>query len=227
MMTLAKTYHIASMTTPSSVTHCFDDPAWVTLPTGSLDYVVPRSSDHHPHVQYRLAYDAGGLSVRFRVEDCFVRSVVTEVNEQVCTDSCVELFLQPTPAGYFNMEVNAGGTMLMYYIEDATSIPGKGLAKFTPVSPTDIATIPIVSSLPRVIDPEISSPVRWEVGWYVPFSLLARYAGPFATTPGTVWRGNLYKCGDRTSHPHWLCWAPITGTTFHDPASFGSLILID
>lgn len=224
MIHLPEPYYISRITPASPVTHNFDAAAWASVPTGTLKYVVPRSSDHHPYVQFRLAYDADGLSVRFHVADRYVRSVITEVNEQVCTDSCVELFLQPTPAGYYNMEVNAGGTMLMYYVEDATVIPGKGFAKLTPLTRTEIAAIPIDSSLPSVIDPELTSPITWEVGWRVPFSLLEQYSGPLTTAPGTIWRGNLYKCGDHTSHPHWLCWAPITGTTFHDPASFGTLI---
>lgn len=27
--------------------------------------------------------------------------------------------------------------------------------------------------------------------------------------PGTRWRANFYKCADKTSHPHWLTWAPV------------------
>jgi hypothetical protein len=41
---------------------------------------------------------------------------------------------------------------------------------------------------------------------------------------GQAWRGNFYKCGDETSHPHWGMWAPIReGFTFHQPRFFGTL----
>ena len=39
-------------------------------------------------------------------------------------------------------------------------------------------------------------------------------------------RGNIYKCGDRTAHPHYLSWAPI-GTPspdFHRPEYFGEVL---
>ncbi|MCH8859253.1 MAG: hypothetical protein IID54_06710 [Proteobacteria bacterium] len=41
----------------------------------------------------------------------------------------------------------------------------------------------------------------------------------------TNWRGNFYKCGDKTSHPHWGMWSPITNRlSFHQPALFGDLV---
>ena len=38
-----------------------------------------------------------------------------------------------------------------------------------------------------------------------------------------AWRGNLYKCGDRTSHPHWAAWSPVDELNFHLPRCFGTL----
>jgi hypothetical protein len=61
--------------------------------------------------------------------------------DEVWKDSCVEIFLQPKPdAGYFNLEMNAGGAHLCCYIEDPERVPG-GFKKFTPPArefrPTD------------------------------------------------------------------------------------------
>ena len=45
---------------------------------------------------------------------------------------------------------------------------------------------------------------------------------------GQVWRANLYKCGDQTSHPHWASWAPIgEALNFHQPGFFGGLDLAE
>lgn len=222
---IAPSYHLAMLADPPPLQSPWDAWPWNTLPTATLGYVVPRSTAHRPRVLARVACDADGLTVRFRLEDRYIRSVVTTVNGPVCTDSCVELFLQPGTGGYFNMEVNAGGTMLMYYIEDATPLPGVGFARFTPVADTDIAQIDCVTSLPSVVEPEIHTPVTWEAGWRVPFTLLERYAGPIQYTSGMTWRGNFYKCADQTSHPHWLSWAPITGESFHQPSAFGTFQL--
>jgi len=37
-------------------------------------------------------------------------------------------------------------------------------------------------------------------------------------------RANFYKCGNETSHPHWLSWMPLAERNFHDPSSFGQLV---
>ncbi len=44
---------------------------------------------------------------------------------------------------------------------------------------------------------------------------------------GFTLHGNFYKCGDLTSEPHYLSWAPVTfeHPNFHLPAFFGNLIL--
>lgn len=43
--------------------------------------------------------------------------------------------------------------------------------------------------------------------------------------PGGVWRANLYKCADQTSHLHWLTWALIERDkpNIHLPPFFGTL----
>jgi hypothetical protein len=55
--------------------------------------------------------------------------------------------------------------------------------------------------------------------------VLERYVGPLAPLAGQVWRGNFYKCGDRTSHPHWAAWSPVDELNFHLPRCFGALRL--
>nr|WP_289702940.1 carbohydrate-binding family 9-like protein [uncultured Muribaculum sp.] len=40
-------------------------------------------------------------------------------------------------------------------------------------------------------------------------------------------KGNFYKCASGTSQPHFLSWMPLDTTkrTFHQPESFGNIIL--
>ena len=51
----------------------------------------------------------------------------------------------------------------------------------------------------------------WSLEYHVPWSLFAKYHKTPAPTKGTVYRANLYKCADQTSHPHWV------RTTTHPP----------
>ncbi len=81
---------------------------------GRVSYVRPESSAHHPETRFRVLHDGVALYLQFRVEDAHVRSVQTEYQGPVYTDSCVEFFVQPvTGKGYFNFEINAGGTLLL------------------------------------------------------------------------------------------------------------------
>ena len=191
---------------------------------GRVGLVRPESSDHRPEVAFRVLHDGTRLYVRFDVKDRYVRSVQTAYQAPVCTDSCVEFFVQPKAGkGYFNFEVNAGGTLLLYYVEDPART-AKGLAKFTPVPEAWGRRVEIRPSLPPVVDPERAEPLAWHVSYKVPFALFEAFAGEVGKG-GAVWRANFYKCGDKTSHPHWLSWSPVTALNFHLPACFGELAL--
>src|SRR5262245_4260204 len=99
----------------------WNDPAWRDLPSLAINQFHPESSDPRPLTRARLAYSPDALLAIFHVRDRYVRSLATQHQEMVCNDSCVELFVQPKEnRGYFNFELNCGGTMLLYYIEDAT-----------------------------------------------------------------------------------------------------------
>lgn len=187
---------------------------------GRVGFIRPESSPHPPETRFYMLHDNEALSVLFRVKDAHVRSVQTDYQGPVYTDSCVELFVQPvTGKGYFNVEINAGGTLLLTYIEDPTRVPG-GFAKFTRVAQAWGRRVQIRSSLPPVVEPERAA--DWSLRYRIPFALFEHYAGPLTET---AWRGNLYKCGDETSHPHWLAWSPVSALNFHLPECFGALSL--
>ena len=192
--------------------------------TGRISHVRPESSDHRPDVSFRVQHDGTNLYVRFDVNDRYVRSVQTAYQSPVCTDSCVEFFVQPKEGkGYFNFEVNAGGALLLFYVEDPTRTPD-GFAAFTRVPESWGRRVEIRSSLPQVVEPEIAGPLAWRVCYKVPLALFEAFAGEVGRS-GSVWRANFYKCGDKTSHPHWLAWSPVTALNFHMPACFGELCL--
>ena len=191
---------------------------------GRIAQVRPESTEHRPETSFRVLHDGVSLHVRFDVKDRYVRSVQTDYQAPVCTDSCVEFFVQPKASlGYFNFEVNAGGTLLLYYVEDPERT-ATGLKRATPVPEEWGRRVVIRSSLPAAVDPEVAEPLAWHVSYQVPLALFERYVGAVARD-GAVWRANFYKCGDQTSHPHWLAWSPVSALNFHLPACFGELVL--
>jgi hypothetical protein len=135
----------------------------------------------------------------------------------------VEFFFTPgtdVTQGYFNLEMNCGGTMLLHF----QTIPRKGQMALTEA---DLARIEVAATQPRIVDPEIAAPTTWTVEYRLPAEILRAYlpnaAGP---APGIKWRANFFKCGDDTSHPHWLTWNKIDRPRpdFHVPEGFGEIV---
>jgi hypothetical protein len=190
-----------------------------------VSHFHPAGSDHRPRTEARVLFDEEALYVQFQVQDRYVRAVARGFQGPVCEDSCVELFVQPLPGrGYFNFEMNCGGTLLLYYIEDPRRT-AEGFARYRPVEERHLAGMGVYHSLPRRVEPEIATPVQWTVQYSVPLRLFEPYLGQSVHPAGSTWRGNFYKCADKTSHPHWGAWSPIgEELNFHQPERFGELV---
>ena len=217
------TYTIRRATDAIEVNAIWDTPPWTEIAPLSLDGHMGEEPAHRPKVEAKLAYDDAAVYVIFRVEDHYVKATEREkYHDNVCRDSCVEFFFTPgTDIGltYFNVEINCGGAMLLHYN------PEGGAAQ--PLAAADCDRIQIAHSLPRVVDHEIAAPTTWTLEYRLPFDVIHAYC-PDATkpAPGKQWRANLYKCADKTSHPHWLTWSPVDWPSpkFHVPECFGTLI---
>ena len=201
-------------------------PHWSQAQILQVTHYPWQDSGHHPPTAARLLYDDQRLGIIFRVEDRYVRAVAQKFQDSVCRDSCVEFFVAPLPQSqaYFNFEVNCGGTMLVYRcVSPEERAAGRQTYE---VTPEDGAAIPMAHSLPRIIDPEIAAPTIWTVEYQLPFALFEKYYGAARPAPGTIWKGNFYKCGDATSHPHWGSWAPVSSPrpNFHQPAYFQPIV---
>lgn len=202
--------------------------AWANAAVAKIDHFHDKSSEHRPAVRFRALHDGTALGVLFEVADRYVRCVHTNLHDPVCRDSCVEFFVEPIPGkGYFNFEFNCGGTMLVYFIEDPTR-PDRhaDMKKRTALAESQASQVTIATSLPQTVEPEITEPIDWWLAARIPVELLEEYLGPLGSLGGQSWRGNFYKCGDQTSHPHWASWSPVTGNlNFHKPECFGELHL--
>ncbi len=201
-------------------------PEWKEAHTLSVESFHPQSSNHHPQVSCKVLYDDVRLYWSFLVRDRYVLAEKLDYQSQVCEDSCVEFFIHPAGAsGYFGFETNCIGTMLLKYIEDPTRTP-TGFVKATDVPASAVVGVELWHSISeRPYIPENPEPQDWRVDVSVPFDLFGKYSPIFTrSTPGTVWRGNFFKCADKSSHPHWASWSPIgEALNFHVPHYFGEL----
>ena len=217
-------YRVARVKQKIAVDASWDSDSWRDIKPLQLNHFMGTKPEHFPKVQARLAYDDDSVHVIFRVDDQYVRAVAKKHQDAVYRDSCVEFFFTPSgeaEQGYFNLEMNCGGTMLMYYQRSPEH-------KSVPISSTDLSRIKVSHSLPKIVDPEITEPTRWTVAYRLPVAMFKKYfSAEFQQpAPGVTWRTNLYKCADDSSHPHWLTWSPVKfeRPDFHRPQSFGSLV---
>ena len=199
----------------------WDKPLWAPSETLELRNFMGERPAHFPKVQARLMYDAEALQGIFRVEDRYVRAVAGKNQDGVCRDSCAEFFFvtgTDLGRGYFNLEMNCGGVFLFHW-QRASGKENRVLTE------EECARVSVVSTLPRRVEPEIAESTTWCVEFRVPFSLLEGQTTVTKPGPGVSWRANFYKCGDQTSHPHWLTWAPVgfPKPRFHLPEFFGTL----
>jgi hypothetical protein len=202
----------------------WEGPAWARAEVAEVAHFHPNSSAHRPSTRVKVLYDDAGIYVHFRVADRYVKCVETQHQGRVWRDSCVEFFVQPKPPGpYFNIEMNCGGTMLLYLIEDPTRTAAGKISGYRVLPPELLATVRIYHSLPRCVPEEITDPVEWSLEYFMPHALMDQYVGPLGPPAQRRWRGNFYKCADGSSHPHWAAWAPIERLDFHQPDCFGSL----
>lgn len=218
-------YRVNYLAEPAALTADWWAPVWQQADVITIDQFREESSRHRPITEARLLYSAAGIHGIFRVQDRYVRCVHTQFQDLVCKDSCVEVYFHPQTGqregnGYLNLEMSGNGTLLSYYITNAERAPG-GFKEFVKLTPEQGRQVAIRTTLPPVVEPELSEPTEWCLQFFLPFSVLEEYVGPLGSPSGQTWRCNLFKCADESSHPHWASWQPVPELNFHMPETFG------
>ena len=199
----------------------WDKSPWQKIKPIDIKHYMGEVSAFQPDVHSKMMYDDVNLYVIYQVKDRYVKSVTTKFNGPVSTDSCVEFFFAPdseSPLKYFNLEINAGGTPLMFYVT-------KPRAELKKLTSNELNQIQIAHSLPVTVDPEITVPVTWTIECRIPLSLLKKYSNVSHPAKGIKWKANFYKTGSETSNPNYLTWSFVDNPQpdFHLPQFFGTL----
>ena len=181
----------------------------------------PAEYPYAPLCAGRLARTDDSLVVDFRVSGLDLRVQNLSDCGRSWEDSCCEFFVQvPGAGGYFNFESNPAGRLTAAYGPDRNE-----RKPLTPEQLGQIVRITSVEGLPAITEPidYVGGLWHWRAMLVIPFEVLG--IDPDAL-PESL-RGNFYKCGDLTAHPHFASWAPV-GTEhpdFHRPEFFGELRL--
>lgn len=215
------TYTVIRLKKPIKIDANWNKRAWRKVKPIKIEKYMGKIPDFRPTVEAKMMYDDSNVYVIFQVKDRFVRSLVREFNGNVSGDSCVEFFFSPDsnlPLNYFNLEVNAGGTPLIFYVTGS-------LPNYKKLKTEEIKEIEIAHSMPDVVDPEITEPVTWTIEYRLPLSVLQKYADVTRPAKGVNWKANFYKTGSKTSNPNWITWSFVDfpRPNFHLPQFFGTL----
>ena len=152
----------------------------------------------------------------FHVRGLDLRATAIEDNGNSWEDSCCEFFVtDPYDGTYYNFELTCIGSLLA---SKRTSRIDKTL-----IAPELLRSVIRHSSLERKAVTISDRIFSWTVAMLIPFELI----GIDRDNLPVSLRGNFYKCGDLTAHPHFLSWNPIRTTKpdFHRPEYFGEIIL--
>lgn len=169
---------------------------------------------YKPISSFVLAVSKTRLYVFFSVISKDLRAVNTADLSPVAEDSCVEFFMQvPGCDEYWNFEFNCIGTLNASHRVERPSP--------TRLTSSELASIQRYASCGTEAIKEQNGTFCWDLTVSIPLLLVGIDSD---NLPSHI-MGNFYKCGSKTSHPHYVSWNPITSDKpdFHRPNCFGKL----
>ena len=166
-----------------------------------------------PKVSAELSHDNNNLYLTYNVDEEYVAATALKDNDPVFKDSCVEFFVAFDDKGYYNIEANCAGTILMSHRK------GRKI-DVEYASPEILSKILRKPSLGRLPFECKKAEGNWQLMLTIPASAFFKH--DFKNLSGVKARCNIYKCGDELPLPHYLSMAPIKTPQpdFHQPEFF-------
>lgn len=167
-----------------------------------------------PKTTVTASYDDDAMKFHLVSYETNLRAVETAHNAPVCQDSCMEVFMQYAPETderYINLEINPNGAVYNAVRYDR--------ARSQRIDPADAEMLGVKTAIYED---------RWEIDLTVPVAYIQKHIPTYRHGKGNVLRGNFYKCGDLTDHPHYGCFAHIERPEpdYHRPECFVEFELV-
>lgn len=196
-------------------TLCFKDKICLEkVPVGKVEFFNwENENPYRPNTEFQLCFlEKQGIFVKMKTDEKSLRSICKGRDEPCWEDSCMEFFFLPFSYddGYINFEINPKGAYLSAFGKDRNNR----------VFLKDITSI----------EPEIKTSITdngWELTLFIPCKLIEDvFKKEFFASCGN-YKGNFFKCGDKTEKPHYGSFSPMGSLPpgFHNPHLFANFSL--
>ena len=196
------------MTNRYTIVRADEETARAGIPELQLGYAL-WGPDYGISARGKIFHDGRSLSVRLQAKEKDIRAEYMVPPAPVWEDSCLEFFFMPEAADcYLNYEINPNGCLHLAFGPDR-----KNREIIVPPDPKEAFRIRTGRT-----------PDGWEAEFRISRDFLRTYYPGFTFTG--ILRANVYKCGDRTAHSHYLAWNPVETPEpdFHRPEYFGEMV---
>lgn len=220
-----------------------DDAAWRAAPwtESFVDIVGPRRPPPRFRTRAKLLWDDDFLYVGADLQESQLWATLRAHDDTVWHDDDFEVFLDPDGDGlaYFEMEINALGTVLDLFLPRPYREGGKGVLSW------NVSGLRSAVALHGTLDDPSDTDRGWSVELAIPWKALvppgaaaAAEAGARAPRPGDTWRVNFSRVewpvrvvdgayrktpappGTRHPEDNWV-WSPQGEVDMHIPSRWG------
>ena len=188
------------------------EPVEITLTENNWANEFP----YQPEVKARISHDEKNLYLQYSVDEKHIAAKADHDNGDVWKDSCAEFFISFDDKGYYNIESNCIGKVLMSHRKSRK----EGVEYASPETLSGILRNPSLGDQPFSCK-ESNEP--WKLSLTIPASSF--FKNNIENLSGVKARCNVYKCGDELPEPHFISWNPIKTEKpdFHRPEFFGEI----
>ena len=192
------------------------------IPSGAAEVKIAHHNwaDKYPYAPEAKAFiwhNGDTLFISYEVDEAYVAALAGKDNGEVWKDSCAEFFVAFDNEGYYNLEANCAGKVLLSHRKDRkTNVMPAGeevLSKI--VRRPSLGTEPFACK---------KSDGKWLLTLAIPAATFFRH--DIDRFDGLRARCNFYKCGDNLPEPHFMSWQPVKTETpdFHRPEFFADVV---
>ncbi|TDW95760.1 carbohydrate-binding family 9-like protein [Dinghuibacter silviterrae] len=230
-------YVVQKTSVPPHIDGRLDDAAWQTAPwTGDFSDI---EGDIRPRPRFRtrakMLWDEHYLYIAAQLEEPDVWATLNHHDDIIFHDNDFEVFVNPdnNARHYFEMEINALGTLFDLYLPEPYRVGGNALISW------DATGLQKAVHIDGTLNHPGDTDRGWTVEMAVPIAAISMGNGTETPAPGSLWRINFsrvewdtdvqdghYVKRQNVPEHNWV-WSPQGVINMHFPERWGYLLFAD